>query len=524
MKHFFKTIFSSVLIILVSSCSDFLEETPYSFTNREEVYQTDATAETALMGVYAQMSSYGGFGAGYPTLITVASGGFRTTQGPASDLNRLAFDGSQIWLAGDNSPWEAFYAAIRNANDVIINLPKGTASDAAKKRIIGEAKFLRGMLYFNLVRMFGAIPLSLEPPTVGSLYKARSPVDKVYEQIIKDLEEAKVEMLEPAQTLKGRPNKYAAYALLGKVYLTLAGNDPLSPYWQKAKDELLEVYRSKAYALQKSTEALFAPGNENTTESILEIQFSVNLSAPNGQYTNFFTPGGSTFTPNSGSTRPFGRILLNKEIFEAHRTQYPTDPRINSSYIFSSYTKQDGTIQKIYPDNKAGQGWPYIKKYVDPSFAENRSNRNFIYLRYADVLLMLAEAENEINGPANAYAYVNELMYRARTKADNTQATTPANWSGMTKEVFRDRIMLERRYELIGEGHLWYDVRRRGVDYFLNFLKQHNESRFLVFSTNPNQTWDVLYDLNPRLMLFPIPNTEVNANPLIGPANQNPGY
>lgn len=131
---------------------------------------------------------------------------------------------------------------------------------------------------------------------------------------------------------------------------------------------------------------------------------------------------------------------------------------------------------------------------------------------------MLAECENEINGPDNAYAYVNQVLSRARkiTADGSEEAASPMNWEGLSQSEFRDKIMMERRFELIGECHLYYDVRRRGVQKFIAFLRSHNEHPTL------NPQFDVIYPLNRRLM--PIPDKEINTNTKINPQDQNPGY
>lgn len=506
---------TGLLVLFNFSCKKFLEEKPYSFITAETLYNTDGGCEAAINGCYAIMAEYAGYGAAYPTLMTVSSGGYYTTQSVAQDLNTLTFGASTLWLT-NNSPWDNFYSSIKVANDIIANVPNGNATDSVKTHIVGEAHLLRGMLYFNLVRMFGGVPIRTSPVSQDDINLPRSSKDEVYQLVIQDLEQAKNMMT--AYPIKGRPSKYAASALLGKVYLTLAGNDPLSQNWQKAKDELFIVVNSGAYRLEKSSAWLFDPANENSAESIIEIQYSL-AGGPNGQYCNFFTPSQSTLTPLAANG-PFGRIKVNKEIFDKHKQQYATDPRIDVNYVYGSYTKLNGVRQNVYPNNTTSQGWPYIKKYVDPSFVSNYSNRNFIYLRYADVLLMLAECENEINGPAAAYPYVNQVLTRARDRnGDGTViASTPANWSGMTQDVFRDRIMRERRYELIGECHLWFDVRRRGTDAFFAFLNEHNTH------PNLNTSYDIIYPLNERLMLLPIPDKEINANSMINPSDQNPGY
>lgn len=506
-------------VVLVSCKKGFLEEKPYSFISSEALYNTNSGLEAAVNGCYAIMADYGGYGAGYLTWMTVGSGGYFTTQGPNSDMNTMTQTASNLWLT-NNSPWDQFYSAIKVANDIIANAPKGNADSVAKRYAIGEAYFMRGMLYFNLVRMFGGVPLHTLPPTQDDINLPRASKDDVYALVIADLEKAKTMMTAAPQV--GRPSKWAASALLGKVYLTLAGNQTASqtPYWQKCKDELLQVVANGGYVLQPSFANLFTAGNENTKESIIEIQYTIS-GGPNGQFCNFFTPSQSTLTPLS-TNGPFGRNRVNKDIFDRHKAQYATDPRIDVSYVYGSYTRLTGGNQNVYPAvNNTAQGWPYIKKYVDPAYVATFSNRNFIYLRYADVLLMLAEAENEINGPGGAYQYVNQLMARARNTV-TPAAATPADWSGMNQDQFRDRIMRERRYELIGECHLYYDVRRRGAAYLKAFFIEHNTHP--TFNVTADKTYPTDDATVNKLLLMPIPEKEINANTMINPQDQNPGY
>jgi starch-binding outer membrane protein, SusD/RagB family len=516
-----KFLIAVVLIsVAAASCKKgFLEEVPYNFISSDALYKDEAGLEAAVNGCYGIMADYGGYGAGYLTWMTVGSGGYFTTQTPNNDMNTMTHTGLNLWLT-NNSPWDQFYSAIKVANDIIVQAPKGGASLAAKNKAVGEAHFMRAMLYFNLVRMFGGVPIHTEIPTAETVYKPRASKDDVYALIIADLEKAKTLMTTTPSV--GRPSKWAAQALLGKVYIQMAGNQTAAqtPLWQKAKDELVPVVTSAGYVLQPTFGLLFNADNENTKESIIEIQYTIS-GGPQGQFTNFFAPNGSTLTPKAANG-PFGRNRVNKDIFDRHRTQYPTDPRIDVSYVYGSFTRNIGGNVNVYPTvNNTNQGWPYIKKYIDPNYVATYSNRNFIYLRYADVLLSLAEAENEINGPANAYQYVNQVLLRARNSV-TPAAATPADWSGMTQDQFRDRIMRERRYELIGECHLWHDVRRRGAAGLKAFFIEHN--------THPtfNVAADKLYPIDDasvtKLLLMPIPEKEINTNPLINPQDQNPGY
>jgi hypothetical protein len=206
-------------------------------------------------------------------------------------------------------------------------------------------------------------------------------------------------------------------------------------------------------------------------------------------------------------------------VYDQHVSQYPGDPRIDATFIYNSYTKVNGTTQNLYPIQINGNnGYTAIKKYLDPDFNGSTTSRNMLKLRYADALLMLAEITNELNGPTTeAYAYVNEVLARARN-TESGPVAEPADFSGLSQDEFRRRIMRERQYELLGENHEWFDTRRRGYEYFLEeVIETHNS--FPNLGNN-----DYIYPISVKNMLLPIPSTELSNNTEISQADQNPGY
>lgn len=512
----YKLIFSLVAISLISCKKDFLDEKTYGFFSSDAIYSTDAGTKSVVTGAWGIISSEAAYGASYPLVIELTSGGWYNISKAYNDMNALTYTASSIYL-NSNSPYFGFYRSIVAVNDIINTLPSKSITQSVKDNALGQAYLIRGMTYFNLVRMYGGVPLRLTPVSVDNTNLPRSSKEDVYQQIIADLQQAKTLLPLKAAQEKGRPAKYAASALLGKVYIAMAGNDNSSPYWANAKTELLDVINSNEYSLVPNFATLWDVSHPNTDESIIEIQYSG--IGPENSMSNWYTPRGSTYTPLV-TNGPFGRHRPNKESYSFHMAKYPGDPRLDATYIHDTYTKNTGAVTKIWPQNKAGEGFPYMKKYIDPAFLTRTTNCNFIYLRYADVLLSMAEVENEISGPANAYQYVNEVLSRARNSA-SPAATNPTDFSAMTQDVFRDRIMRERRYELMGECHLWYDTRRRGETTLFQFLTEHNN-----FSINGglNLSFDFKYPLDSKFLLLPLPQIEVNTNTQIGQAGQNPGY
>jgi len=516
-----KYIALSIIILLQSSCDSLIEEEPRGFINDQTLFDTEEGAQAALIGCYEGISTYYYFGVAYTQLLSLGSGAFWTNH--AASLP-IAQQTAQPTDALVNNVWRTSYTAINTSNVLITNIQNSPIKESTRNRIFGEGLFIRAMLYFNNVRIWGDVPLRLVPATSSNINLGRTPAAEVYEQIISDLEQAKLLMPEPQNQKKGYPNKWAAYALLAKVYMTMAGNDNGSPYWQKAYNEAIQVYNSQAYSLVRPYKDLFDVSKGNSTESIFEIQFSMVGGSSNG-LTQIHMPSNTIYLPNQASS-PTRRIRSHKVTFDDFVNLYPGDPRIDATFLYGDLPRRDGSILKVYPSNLTSEGYPYIFKYCDPAWVASVSNSNFIYLRYADVLLMLAEIENELNGPAGAYKYINELMARARDANGNgitdTNETSPLDWSGMTQEEFRNRIMLERRIELLGETHEFFDTRRRGIEYLRSFYEHHN-SHPLFNAVNDFQ-FPVDNSSLTRLLLMPIPAGEINANDLISPADQNPGY
>jgi starch-binding outer membrane protein, SusD/RagB family len=516
----FLIVFCTISLLL--SCKKAITEDPKGFLNDKTLWNTAAGANAGLVGVYERLSTYYYFGNQLPQMLSAGSGAFWTSVIANQPLAKMAATPTDALIV---RPWTEMYSGINAVNGLIDGLSESQLIESSKNPILGEGYFLRAVYYFNAVRIWGAVPLRLHPASDQDIDMARTPVDKVYEQIISDLQNAKTMMLEPAAQVKGRPNKYAAYALLGKVYMTLAGNVTSSPYWQKAFDEEIQVYNSGAYRLVRPFKDLWDVTKENSVESIFEVQYSSSGGSANG-LTQSWMPASSSYILGAGS--PLARIRLHKSTFDDHRNTYPGDPRINASYIYDTYKSKTGTTQYVYPNAQAtaANGYPYLLKFNDPSWVANGSNTNLIYLRYADVLLMLAEIENELHGPAGAYKYINEVMNRARDANGNgtieATETVPADWSGMDQTTFRDRIMLERRIELVGEFHEFYDTRRRGEGYLLAYFQHHNSHPLF------NATNDFLFPTDAssvkKAMLMPIPADEMNYNHLITPSDQNFGY
>lgn len=498
------------LALITFSCESLLEETPDTFDSEAQVFSTEEGLETALNGLYYSFGEGDYHGAAFHNLLMPVSGTFYSSQQAnidASSLNCTPSNPNLLQL------WAQAYQTINEANIIITNLEDGSTL-ANRDAALGQAYFLRAATYFDLVRIFGGVPLRTEPTAIGALDLPRSSLENVYARIVADFEVA--EGLLPINR-PGRPRPEAATAYLGKVYLTRATTETDATFLPLAREALLEVVNSNVYSLVPTYMALFDPANENTSESIFELQYGHTGGVRLADFSRIYTPRGSIWSLPNVPT--FGRVRPNKEVFDRHVATYPDDPRIDATFLFGEYEK-DGERRTIYPERTRGNdGFAVLRKYFDVTYNGTTTQRNMILLRYADVLLMLAEIENEMNGPEAAYQYVNAVLERARNLGGGAGAVEPANFADLSREDFRSRVRLERLFELLGEGHAWFDTRRFGYDYLREtIITPHND--------NPtfDATKDFVYPDDPKNLLLPIPQTELAGNSAIDVSNQNPGY
>jgi hypothetical protein len=472
--------------------------------------------------------------------------------------------------------WDAMYKAIRLANNVIENVPQMSIKVEVRNSVYGEALFLRSMHYFNLVRMFGAVPLRLSSVPVYGDPGIRQPESIIYQKLIDDLTLA-ASLLPVTQGSKGRATKGSAYGLLAKVYLTGAsmkkhsgnrgGNFDFvdeNAYYQLAKENCqkvtdLGVHKlvddfMKQFPINFALDGTYtADGYENSTESLFEVQFQ-NSTRYSGTLAMQLLPTPSTRMEKNSSgvwvsipgttgrgggycykDAGWGEFRMTQSIFNHFYTAHhdtlnkQDDYRMDVTFLggskglvksFKSGVIQPGDTLYTYPYNPrpapdAAQRWPYLGKFQDnKATASGQHGNNFVYLRYADVLLMQAEAENELNDQVNATSHLNMLMARAR-KADGTPRLTPHDFSvGLAQDSLRTAIWNERRYELLGEAHLWYDLVRTGK--YKSFIEDYNKNEYPL-----NTTIFFLMDVDDRNLLFPIPYKERSINDKV---TQNPGH
>ena len=466
MKKYILMLFSAAAL---SGCDDFIDLNPISQSSSDGFYSTEYEMEQGLAAAYGALQSteqYGGIG--YPSFMEVPSDNtwnLNTTQngGRAAAFDNFMVDASNAQLA---NTWVACFSGIQKAN-LVITRASASESIAAesKNRILGEAYFLRALTYFNMVRIWGYVPLLTEEvANVNDAFNhTQATPDEIYKQIIKDLEFGANNL--PAKytgSNVGRVTKGAAQTLLAKVYLTQNN-------WSQALTLLESVIASGTYDLVPNFADVFAVNNKNNIESIFEVQFDNSI---NGEGYG----GGDPLQAGSDvNNLPSDNLL---RLFNEN----PDD-------------RKDATIIDMGTQGMRLYKWHDTKTSYGMGF-------NIIVLRYADVLLMAAEAMNELGyGKADALKYLN--MVRSRSHATEYTYEDLAN-----QTAFRDAVEKERRLELAFENHRWFDLVRTGKA--LEVVNKNDGSSVLTVNAKAHQ------------LLFPIPQSQIDAsgNKLV----QNQGY
>lgn len=373
------------------------------------------------------------------------------------------------------------FKIITESNAILDFIDNAAVTDAVKEQYKGEAKFLRAFGYFNLVRLFGDVPIVTKdfksPEEIQAADMSRQPAAQVYQLIISDLQEAETNLQAVTGLSKSRASVGAAKALLGKVYLTMH-------QYSDAATVLNDVISSGKYSLENNYATLFTNNNDELPESIFEVKYLSGNIGEGNSYSSLFTPPSFNAAIFPNNMQGSGRIVPTIDVRKAYE---PRDLRRKAS-IMDSLLLQNGTYEQIQ----------YGLKMVDFTVGiPGDGGINYIPLRYADVLLMYAEALNELNKTDEAYPYINIVRERAGL----------GDLSGLTQDEFRLALEKGRRLEFLEEGHRWFDLVRTGRA--ITVLNQYFTKYGLSFSVTPNE------------LLMPIPQREIDINPNM---KQNPGY
>lgn len=488
-------IYISILLTasILGGCS--LDEEPYGFISRDNFYKTEEDAHSALIYAYAVL----------PEIEYYSRNFIALTEIPTGNISIKPDGGASNWELQELRPrpdnaeattaFRYAYIGINRANSLLAYVPEIQMDEATKNRILGEAYFLRALHYFNLVRLFGDVPLRTTPITAQSeAFTPISSMEEIYAVIIQDLETA-TELMgdsENVTRLHGRADKVAVWALLSKVYVTLAsGKDTGSPGYDFVTDAE-EMYGNAAIYADKVISDQSVYGFDNDINNIFNASsedgpehiFSVSLDASGELEGNFsklplmFMPAlGGNFTLQDGT-----------EVMQGWN-HFITEPLLYNSFEVGDLRKTELIVSEVtYNDQPLVLGindWsrPFTRKYLDPARIGDKTSTNTPVIRYSDILLVYAEA---VGATPEGYAAIDKI----RERADIDPLP-----SGLSNEAFREAVILERAWELAFEGQRLFDLRRT------NKMEEMATANNVADKMNPS-----------TLYFFEIPQVEMDVN------------
>ena len=491
------------LIVLTGffACED-LDETPLGFETAETAFQSLENFESLNVGTLRTLGSINWFG--------LLSGSKAVEGGPLFDTYSFAPSESVF-----SSYWTSSYLAINNVNNVIDNIDQAeSGTEQERNNALGQAHFLRAFAYFNLVRLFGEVPLITVGVTESNNLPsdvARTPISEVYSQIVADMQQA--ESLLPDSNPEWLPTSWAAKAYLSKIYLTMATSPMnIASNYQLAADKAKEIMDNGPFSLTSEFDEIHMEGNP---EVIFEF---VNSTDAGSDFANEIFQSTSFRGIGNPGNRVFRRFL----------DEYPEGPRKEALFylnaedtsVTSFLESVDGNGEFLNPAWRAANNndqpdeqkyfvkdsreFSYTKKYTYGSQGQtgNQSDQNVILFRYAEVLLIFAEASNMATGSAGPEEFDAINQVRLRGIGPGSELT------GLGQDEFDMAVIEERYLEFAFELKRWYDVLRKEIP--LTFDIYDGSGNF-----TENQA------AFPDRFLFPIPQSERDLNPEL---TQNEGY
>lgn len=481
MKLKYNLIAIALLGFSFSSCSDFLEQNPQTDLSENDFYKTADDILSAVNGAYSSLQEGDIYGNWY-VFGEIPSDNTRN-QLSGSVTTQNEFD--QFYIDTQNSMtanfWKAAYKVINRTNTILGRIDGIEINTELANRYKLECKFIRALMYFNLVRVYGDVPLVLKEISISESYDIlREPKENVYNQIIADLKEAQDLPVSYSTAEDGRATQGAAKALLANVYMTLHK-------YAEAETILAEIINSGRYSLLENTPGslnidgyknVFSPVNHNSKEGIFEIQFLKGGYGEGSNYANNFAPENSgTNVVAVGGTG--GNNIPEMDIYNAYE---------------EGDLRRDFSMSLGYYDNRKNNEWVesrYVCKFMDVPYQNNDASNNYPVIRYADVILMYAEALNQNGKTAEACKYLN--MTRRRGFGYQTTETSPVDLQTTDKAQFALMVEQERRVELAFENHRWFDLIRTG-----RAVEVMRSKGFSLNETN---------------LICPIPQKQIDVNP-----------
>ena len=520
-KH--RLLMLSFLLPLFMSCDDELDlENPNSQTT-EAFWETE---EHAIEGINAAYNSFliDGYYMRMTPALTDGRGDDLTGDSPWTDLvatgdfTIAATAGPVEWM------WSAYYQQVFRANQVLKHVPDIEMDEQVKARVLGQAHFLRGFAYFNLKNNFDKVPLILTvPENPDEYYPATATEEEIWDQIISDFQKAQAMLPEdydditgPQQGQIGRATKGAATGFLGKAYL-------YTEQWSAAANEFEKLIigpQSGRYRLVEDYRDNFSPFTENNPESLFEVQFATPDQVGGTVFNYGGEPSSSWMQVSSvGHTYAmdgfgYSDFLPTRWIYNEYKEEETVDGEVDPRLLVSlaSY-EPEANSTTVY----GGTPWPhdenaiYPRKYTHDGLGFTTESQgsvelsgiNYRVMRYADILLMYAEALNEMGKTELAYEYIQQV--RDRVNLPDLREVKP----NLTQEEMRDQIAHERALEFAIESIRIHDLIRWGWFYDeekLALLREHDDD---FVSWRPGNEY------------LPIPQTELDVNPNLLPNSAN---
>lgn len=469
-------------------------------------WRTADDAEKGLVATYGPLTTIQGWGRMLGAILTTLRGD-DVNPYPAQEVNDVGTFAVASTDARVAEGWGELNAVVARANQVLANVPNIQMDETRKKQILGEAHFLRALAHFYLVTMWGSVPLITKPVNdLADILVPQAPAADLWASIKADLKQAQSSLPDKPKDI-GRATSGAATALLGKAYL-------YTKEWAPAVAEFKKIVDGSLYKLVPNYQDNFLATTNNNAESIFELQYQ---NSTTGNWGPSGTPNpwrGQAWEPDiapKGYTSQAG-TTVNRWVYDLFMKEKTTTGTIDPRAFATMIWNYPGA--KVYQDDftKAFSGTDrdnvWLRKYLNfdrtssltpGSWAYATNNRRMI--RLGDVLLLFAEAENEVSGPsAAAYAALNRVRARA---------TMPPVAPGLSKDAFREAVRSERVLELTAEGDRILDLNRWGITaevFTKNRALRSNSGG--QFQANKNE-------------YLPIPQNDVNTNPKM---KQNPGY
>ncbi len=507
-------------LILLAACGKQLDQVNPNAQTSASFWKTSDDAVQGVNGAYAPLLLDGAYMRFTPILLDVRADDTRSNSPWTAISNVGKFQLGTADPSGYGWAFDEYYEGIYRCNQVLSYVPAITMDDALKNRVLGQAYFLRGLYYFHLVNLFGGVPIVLKPPVTSSDFIVKqSTADEVWAQVESDLKAA-IPLLPidyTAATISGpdagnlgRATKGAATAYLGKALL-------FNHDFTNASAQFKAVIDQGNYALMANYKDNFTEAAENNIESIFEVQFSLTAGGTvlgwQGIPASTWGKGSARAVTYGAPNFGFGDVqpsfALFNEFFQEKTVDSTVDPRLDATIFYNK------PGEKIYLDtfsvvyaNSSYLTDIFTRKYENGdgnkvNEYDWRSGINDRLMRYADVLLMYAECQNELGNTAECAKYIQMVRNRVRLP-DRT-----AEFSGYTQAQMREQIGHERFLEFGMEGHRFDDIRRWG------WLSDPTKLAWL-------QARDAEFNSYiPGKELYPIPQTEIDNNPGV---KQNPTY